>query len=75
MEQNQEEGKYVNRTGKRQRFDTRLIKAIVQSVEDGLPQQEAMGQYGMTRGTLISWLNKTDQPLIMPVRNERSIPR
>jgi len=39
-------------------YDIRLIKAIVQAVEDGTPRFDLCQQYGFSKSTLVRWLRK-----------------
>ena len=67
MEQKQEVN-YLIRTSNHQPFDKRLIKEIVRLIEEGLPQQEAMRKYGMSRWTLWQWMNQYASPEYEGVR-------
>jgi transposase-like protein len=62
MEQKQEVIKYPRRTSTQSPFDRRLIKEIVHRIEEGLPHQEAMREYGMSRWTLWNWMNQYGSP-------------
>lgn len=49
---------FTERANKNQCFDKRLIKHIVDLVEQGVPRRDLILEYGMTKGTLIEWLRK-----------------
>lgn len=58
METNQKNEDFPKRENKKQIFDKRLVKAIVKSVEEGIPRREIIAQHGMTKGTLAEWMRK-----------------
>ncbi len=62
METIQKNEVFVKRDNKRQVFDKRLVKEIVEAVESGIPRRDLMAQYGMTTGTLVEWMRKYGSP-------------
>lgn len=56
METKETEFIFTARTSNRQFFDKRLIRHIVDLVEQGVPRRDLIEQYGMSRGTLINWI-------------------
>lgn len=47
---------FVKRVSKHDVFDTRLIREIVKSIEEGLPRKAAIARYGMSQSTLNIWM-------------------
>jgi transposase-like protein len=43
-------------------YDVRLIKEIVQAVEDGTPRSELYQRYGFSDSTLCNWMKKYGSP-------------
>jgi transposase len=68
MEHQKEELKYRPRTSKHQPFDKRLIREIVQAVEEGLPRREAARLHGMTLWTLKGWMSQYGSPAYQATR-------
>ena len=58
METSKQEGNYVMRSVKQERYDKRLIKKIVQEVEAGLPRKEAKRIYKLGKNSLDLWMHK-----------------
>ena len=58
METKETEFIYVDRTSNQQSFDRRLIEHIVCLAEQGVPRRDLVAQYGMSKGTLLRWLDR-----------------
>ena len=55
METKETEFTASDRNSKQQSFDKRLIKHVLDLIEQGVPRRDIMEQYGMSKGTLIRW--------------------
>jgi len=62
METNEVKNGVSKRKAAEHFFDKRLIKEIVQAVEDGLPRIEAQKCYGMSETTLCRWMAAYGSP-------------
>jgi len=58
METKETEFIYSDRTSSQQSFDRRLIEHIICLAEQGVPRRDLIEQYGMSKGTLIRWMDK-----------------
>lgn len=56
METKETEFIFTERSSKRQFFDKRLIHHIVDLVDQGVPRRDLIQKYGMSKGTLITWV-------------------
>jgi transposase len=58
METTETEVIFSERSGKKQKFDKRLIDHVVSLVEQGVPRRDLIKEYGMSNCTLGDWLQK-----------------
>ena len=58
METKKERGEITEKKSVAHFYDVRLIKEIVQAMEDGTPRFELCQRYGCSKGTLVRWINK-----------------
>jgi len=79
METKETEFIYTERTSKHQFFDKRLIRHIVDLVEQGVPRRDLIAQYGMSKGTLITWVANggvcAEKPKVYSLAQKRSVIR
>ncbi len=56
--ENKSQEEYLTRERKNENFDVRLIKKIVNEIEDGVPRKLVYVKYGVSQSTVNVWMRK-----------------
>lgn len=62
METQKQDTNYLERSGKNDRYDQRLILKIVKEVQEGLPRKQAKRIYGLGKSSLDVWMRRYGSP-------------